>query len=1138
MPARTTEVPQEQWGLDLDLPVEAGFRLWNVELLNWGTFGGEIVSFPIEGKDAFVTGAVGAGKSTLVDALTTLFVPTGRLVYNRAAGASKNERRLESYLRGVYSTAADDSGTRAKPVSLRDTHHISALLAHFRDEQADTDAVFVHVYYFTAAGSIEKIYGAADTPLKLEQLLAGAGSDTRKLQRLLRERMQRCDSWRDYLVTVRRKLGLPHEQALDLWYQTVSMKHVDNLTSFVRSHMLEPPDDTGAKIESLVNHYEDLTASAAAIDRAKAQRAILDPLIAGLDDYDRHSGSGDSLTRVRDHALDNFYQDIELTVIERETAGAQTKLASAQARKADLEQTLLEVEQRISVLTRTIDESGGAPLADLERQIDTARDDVTARQQRRATFASRCQDAGLPAATTLDDFLALRQTAEHIRDEAAQTAEDNRPDYDAISALKTRQAMLRDLETTIEALKRRRSNLDPMLLELRSRISEATKLSEDELPFVGELLRVRPDRDDWEPAVQRLLHGFGMTLLVPDAAYRAISEWVDATNLRGRLTYQAVPAASRPAGRPAAGTLPEVVEVAFGSPMSEWLSGELIRRFRNIVLADSLTAFRDADQAVTRQGQIKRNGRIHEKDDRHPLGDQRRYVLGWDNKGKVAALVADSESLRVEIDELDQALTQAEQRQAASQRAMTAADTLLREYAEFRFVDVDGAQTSLDRLIADRDALLADSATLADLRAQLMSSEQRREQVRGRYDGVVGDVRQWEVKLDELAARRAELPDEPVSVSEEDDAVLAPLHDQAQQQIAPVSRANIDRLKSATREALQAQIDAAMARARRSCESALTAMQRFKERYAQDALEMDAAIESAGDFRAFYQRLVDDDLPRFEAEFRRQLSENTLREIAGFNQHLEQRRLHIKDRIERINESLLRIDYTRDTYIAVESSPSPDADLVDFRRDLRECIDGTLSGGQDNYTRERFDQVKAIVERFKGREGRTDDDRIWTSRVTDIRNWHTFAIVERRRETGEMVAYYSDSEGKSGGEKEKLAYTVLAAALSYQFGLVPGDPRSKTFRFIALDEAFARGSDRSTEFALNLFKTMGLQVLVVTPLQKKEVIAPYVQRVALIVRDNDHHSRSVFMKVDEYRSRLDASRQAATQARSEPAAVT
>jgi len=31
--------------------------------------------------------------------------------------------------------------------------------------------------------------------------------------------------------------------------------------------------------------------------------------------------------------------------------------------------------------------------------------------------------------------------------------------------------------------------------------------------------------------------------------------------------------------------------------------------------------------------------------------------------------------------------------------------------------------------------------------------------------------------------------------------------------------------------------------------------------------------------------------------------------------------------------------------------------------------------------------------------------------------------------------FYSDSSGKSGGEREKLAYTILASALAFQFGL-------------------------------------------------------------------------------------------------------
>jgi uncharacterized protein YPO0396 len=332
-------------------------------------------------------------------------------------------------------------------------------------------------------------------------------------------------------------------------------------------------------------------------------------------------------------------------------------------------------------------------------------------------------------------------------------------------------------------------------------------------------------------------------------------------------------------------------------------------------------------------------------------------------------------------------------------------------------------------------------------------------------------------------------------------------------------------VKTAAREALQARIDAAFKRAGRARDAAIKAMEQFVERYRQDSLDMDASMESAHDFRALHRRLSDDDLPRFEAEFRRQLSENTLREIAGFNQHLEERRTRIRERVDRINESLVRIDYTRDTYITLEPSPNPEPDLTGFRRDLRQCIDGTLGGGEDAYTRERFDQVKAIVERLKGRDTRAEEDRAWTARVTDVRNWFTFAIVERSRGKDQVVAYYSDSEGKSGGEKEKLAYTVLAAALSYQFGLVPGDPRPRTFRFVALDEAFARGSDTSTRFALELFKAMGLQLLIVTPLQKKEVIAPYVQRVALIAKQPDFRSRSLFLRIEDYVARMEQATQ-------------
>ena len=106
-------------------------------------------------------------------------------------------------------------------------------------------------------------------------------------------------------------------------------------------------------------------------------------------------------------------------------------------------------------------------------------------------------------------------------------------------------------------------------------------------------------------------------------------------------------------------------------------------------------------------------------------------------------------------------------------------------------------------------------------------------------------------------------------------------------------------------------------------------------------------------------------------------------------------------------------------------------------------------------------------------------------------------------EDGREHEHYTDSGGKSGGQKEKLAYTVLAASLAYQFGIDWRNPRSRSFHFVMIDEAFGRGSDESAEFGLTLFKKMNLQLLVATPLQKIHVIEPFVSAVGFVHNEED-----------------------------------
>ena len=83
--------------------------------------------------------------------------------------------------------------------------------------------------------------------------------------------------------------------------------------------------------------------------------------------------------------------------------------------------------------------------------------------------------------------------------------------------------------------------------------------------------------------------------------------------------------------------------------------------------------------AVTRAGQIKGRGERHEKDDRHRIDDRSRYVLGWSNEQKIAALKREQQRVETRraplMDRID---TLERQRNAAQER-----NTRLAELAVF-----------------------------------------------------------------------------------------------------------------------------------------------------------------------------------------------------------------------------------------------------------------------------------------------------------------------------------------------------------------------------------------------------------------------------------------------------------------------
>ncbi|MEI8325407.1 MAG: SbcC/MukB-like Walker B domain-containing protein, partial [Betaproteobacteria bacterium] len=676
------------------------------------------------------------------------------------------------------------------------------------------------------------------------------------------------------------------------------------------------------------------------------------------------------------------------------------------------------------------------------------------------------------------------------------------------------------LSSEIVSLKARRSNVPAEQVAMRSALCQALSLSEDDMPFAGELLQVREDESDWEGAAERLLRGFGLSVLVPDAHYAAVADWVDATHLRGRLVYFRVRQGAR-------GDLPPLhrdslarkLAIKPDSPFYDWLERELAHRF-DVACCATQEQFRRETRAITRAGQIKAAGERHEKDDRHRLGDRSRYVLGWTNTAKIAALETQARAMEQRLGELGSVLSKILSTLNTLKERLTALSKL-------------GEYTDFDEL--DWATLAMEIAQLSDEKRSLESASDVLKQLSEQLQAVAAALKESEVQLDAHRDKRSKA-EQKRSDAEGLRLQMRALLDDANSTLHATSFEQLDAARAEAlgaqqltvescdnrerelRDWLQAKLDAEDAKLKRLRDKIIQAMVAYKEAFKLETAEVDANIEAAFEYRFMLHGLQADDLPRFEARFKELLNENTIREVANFQSQLARERETIKERIARINESLTQIDYNPGRYIVLEAQPTPDADVRDFQTELRACTEGAFTGSEDaQYSEAKFLQVRHIIERFRGRDGQSEQDRRWAAKVTDVRNWFMFAASERWREDHSEHEHYSDSSGKSGGQKEKLAYTILAASLAYQFGLEWGAVRSRSFRFVVIDEAFGRGSDESAQYGLRLFEQLNLQLLIVTPLQKIHIIEPFVSSVGFVHNEQGQASMLRNLSIEEYR---------------------
>ena len=1108
-----------------DRPPLPGYRLAKLEVYNWGTFDGAVYSVQPRGQTTLLVGENGSGKSTLVDALLTLLVRPQTRNYNVAAGATRNERDEKTYIRGAYDRTVGEGGRPQIQYLRNGNGHYTALLASFSNSATDTVFSICQVLYLNNENAVEKVYAYCESERGIVRDLGELGTGS-SIARTLKDRgFKTTSSYKEYFQWLQRKTGF-RAKAMDIFNQTVAVKDVQRLDEFIRQHMLERKP-FNERVGRLLTHFAELSESHRMLVRVRQQDELLRPIVEAGQKYQLRLEEL-QLAKLRLSAIRTFFADRSVKLLEPMCSQWLQQIQNFNEDILRLEKLQDRLRNEIARLELEIENAGGDRLRQLPGLIEQAEAIAKVKATYRARFESQLYSAGISVQVTSPDQFAKVRKESHARrlkllDERQQKRSQESALQFEIGSL-TRQLVEDRAEA--EALEKRKGNLPESFITVRDAICRGLKLAPSDLPFAAELMAVNPKEREWESSVEQVLHSFARSLLVPPDYYARVAGYVDRTRLidgRGqgqRLVYlrvgsKAKTGQSASVSQPSKGQATLIHKLEFPDhPLTPWVRSEVQQRF-DYVACETIEEFQRLDSAaMTKNRHIKSGNARHEKDDRQMPDDRRHFVLGWDNRQKRLSL---ADAIRQGNEDLLQLQDRSQRLNAETDRitgAIEALDQTLKT-EDFDTIDnsrheYEASQLKLERQrIEESDDRIRElKAQCSDRRAEATGHQQDRDQAIAQRT-----MRERELndgnRLLESARNTLRLAETDGALAEETEQFES-LQDSLKE---PLSIQNLGTLPTETERTQREHVDKLQERLVPIARDMTSGMTRFLKKFPDEQIDLDADVASLSSFVAIFERISVDDLPKHEERFKRRLNENVLNEIGLLHGGLEDEREEIRDKIEQLNTALLLLEWKTGTFMRLEPTDVQDREIQDFRRDLAGCLTGTLDGSPEA-NEATFVRIEKFVAKL-----RDDGNSRWREKVVDVRNWFNFAAREIVKETGEPRSYYDGGTGQSGGEKGKLAFLVLVAAIAYQYDLDPDAAKSERFQFVMVDEMFSRSDDAHAEYALDLFARFGLQLLIVAPLDAKaRVTEPYVGTYLHVVK-NKQTNRSELLSItaDELR---------------------
>jgi uncharacterized protein YPO0396 len=1081
-----------------------------------------------------LTGANASGKSTYIDALLTLLVPAKKdRFYNQSSGVEKKgDRTEETYVLGHYGNIQEEGKSSTSTQKLRDANTYSVILASFSN--TDQKQVILFQVRWFSNNELRRQFGIAHVPLEVEKDFRdfdAKGLWKRRLDKIYnanatKKRIEFIEGPTAYAERMSNLFGMRSVKALSLFNQVVGVKVLEDLDEFIRTNMLEEQDAETEFIQ-LKESFLTLMDAKTNIEKAKEQIKQLTPINDIANTLNKIQDDLQQLEHSKEMAVYWFAKKgVELG--ERELEKCKEEMQRLNEELAELRSKETDFKNQETDLTVQIkSDEVGNQIEKLKAEIGRLEKSKNLRSSKLDDYNKIAQSIELSANPSESTFSENREKAKQLKQSTEQKIVDENK---KLRGLETEEDKLKqdteDLVKTIKTLQENKNNIAGREAEIRDEIIAHIGASREEIPFIGELIKVKEDKLAWEASIEKVLHNFALRLIVPPKYYSQVNRYVNSHNLRGRIRYDRYEAQDYLKNLRHKDinekSLVHKIDIKPKTQYNEWIEHYLEAQF-DFVCVDNLSEFeRYSEMAITQNGLIKFKRGKHEKDDRPHISKKENYVLGWDNKEKIAGLRRELTHLQNQQTENKKAIVNKNSEIKKLGAYRDECQNLFSKYEKYDDIDWQSYANEIQEKTEQKEALEKTNNRVKQLQEQLTKVQADLKQLSDvdikNKDREIFQTEERQKSIDNtIKANRAIFePFGNIDISAFETQNPDLLHIEYinfEASRKNFQEKNLGEISELNRQKQQNEREVSIKiNAFKQPSEIIT--NKFKDwRSDVSSLPDSTHLEFISEYQRFLDRLEKDNLPKFEKKFNDYLQETITNKVGDFRMFFENWSDSIKENIRHLNDSLKEIDFKSNpgTYIQLVAPNKINDEVKEFRNLLNAAIpnirevDASIEGRKNHF----YNHIEPLISKLDKEE--------WRKKVMDVRSWFSYKAEEFYKENNHKFKTYEAMGQLSGGEKAQLTYTILGSAIAYQFGLTKEGLQSNSFRFIAIDEAFKAQDEDKARYLITLCKQLHLQLLVVTPSDNIHIVENDISFVHFVERKEERHSWLYDMPIEQFK---------------------